>query len=58
MALVNAKALRSALKTFFKENGRDPDFEEFRRLVSGESLKKKDIKNDQEKPENKEESQA
>lgn len=39
MAAINAKTLKNALKTFFKENGREPDLKEFRKLVTGESAK-------------------
>jgi hypothetical protein len=41
MAMCNARSLKNALKTFFKENGREPDLKEFRKLVTGQSGKKK-----------------
>jgi hypothetical protein len=43
MAMVNARSLKTTLKIFFKENARYPDFEEFRKLMFGESLKEKVI---------------
>jgi hypothetical protein len=41
MAMCNARSLKNALKTFFKENGREPNLEEFRKLVTGHSGKTK-----------------
>jgi len=47
MACVNAKAIRNAIKTFFKENARDPDFKEFAKLVTGK-MGKEEKKADEE----------
>ena len=49
MAMINAKTIRNALKTFAKENGREPNFEEFKKVVTGKSDKKKPTKNVEEK---------
>jgi hypothetical protein len=49
MAMKSAKSLRNTLAIFFKENGRDPDFNEFRKLVSGDNEKKEKPKTDEEK---------
>ena len=40
MACVNSKSIKNALKTFVKENGRDPSMEEFKKLITGRSGKK------------------
>ena len=37
MAAVNVRAIKNALKVFYKENGRDPDLNEFRKLVTGQN---------------------
>ena len=50
MAMVNAKALKGTFKVFFKENGRDPDFNEFRKLLRGESTKDKKVVPNETKP--------
>jgi hypothetical protein len=39
MGMVNAKSLKTTLKIFFKENGREPDFNEFRKLMLGQNAK-------------------
>jgi hypothetical protein len=47
MACINAKSIRNAMKTFFKENGRDPSLEEFRDMVTGKTTKKKKVETDE-----------
>jgi hypothetical protein len=42
MALKNGKSLKTTIKIFIKENGREPDFQEFRKLLKGESAKEKE----------------
>ena len=41
MALINGKALKTTIKIFFKEHGRDPDFNEIRNLMLGRNAKEK-----------------
>lgn len=47
MACVNSKSIKNAIKTFFKENARDPELNEFRKLVSGNSERKKKQENEE-----------
>jgi len=50
MAMANSKSLKTTIKIFFKENARDPDFNEFRNLMLGRATKeKKVVKTDEEK---------
>jgi hypothetical protein len=35
MSMQNAKSLENTLKQFYKERGREPTFEEFRKLMMG-----------------------
>jgi hypothetical protein len=41
MAMSNSKSIKRALAAFFKENGRQPTFEEGRDLILGRTTKKK-----------------
>jgi hypothetical protein len=47
MAMVNGRAIKNAIKVFFKENGRDPSLEEFRNMVTGKATKKKVAQSDE-----------
>jgi hypothetical protein len=43
MGMENARSLKNAIKTFFKDHGREPTMEEFRKMVSGETGKNYEI---------------
>jgi hypothetical protein len=51
--MVNARTIKNALDTFFKENGREPDFNEFKKLVTGQNAKDKTVPEVEEKQESK-----
>lgn len=42
MALINGKAIKTTIKIFIKDYGREPTFEEIRELLMGRSLGKKE----------------
>lgn len=42
MALINGKAVKTTIRIFVKDYGREPTFEEIRELLAGRSIDKKE----------------
>jgi len=41
MAMINDKSVKTTIRIFIKDYGREPTFEEFRELLAGRSISKK-----------------